>query len=519
MMVKCSPDYEADCNEKTPILEKEESGCLTGLLQKRYIFRLLGFLGFVNVYAMRVNLSVALVAMVYTPPKPDGFDREGTCANLLPYDPGHHGADNDTYPTMASNQFNWDSKEQSDILGAFFYGYVITQIPGGILAEKYGAKWFYCGGILVTSVFTLLTPWAAEWGFWPLFVARFIEGLGEGVTYPAVNVLIGKWSPEMERSRTSAVIFSGSAIGTVVSMALSGILSATYGWEWVFYLFGFVGVVWCVPWLLLVHESPETHPTISDREKAHIMEGRDAGIKPDIPYKAILSSGYVWILAVTHFGQGWGFYTLLTEMPTYLSNVLHFDLKQNGLISAVPYLVQAFFAVSASMIADKMRATGKWSITRIRKIFNSLAFFIPGVLVLLVGFAGCQPAVIVVLLTMSVGFNGLIHAGFNVTHVDMSRQFAGFLMAVTNFVSNFSGFLAPRYVGWMTERGQTLETWRYVFVTTASVFCIAGIIFDFFGTAEKQPWGTASPEPTSSSSNESSSETPVVIPMADDPPR
>ncbi|KAG8171547.1 hypothetical protein JTE90_017403, partial [Oedothorax gibbosus] len=59
-----------------------------------------------------------------------------------------------------------------------------------------------------------------------------------GVTYPAVNVLIGKWSPEMERSRTSAVIFSGSAIGTVVSMALSGILSATYGWEWVFYLFG-----------------------------------------------------------------------------------------------------------------------------------------------------------------------------------------------------------------------------------------------------------------------------------------
>lgn len=78
----------------------------------------------------------------------------------------------------------WDTKVQSIILSSFFYGYVITQIPFGILSKKYGAKYFLGVGMLINSVFGLLVPIAAHKGFLWLCVVRFIQGLGEVSYYP-----------------------------------------------------------------------------------------------------------------------------------------------------------------------------------------------------------------------------------------------------------------------------------------------------------------------------------------------
>ena len=80
-------------------------------------------------------------------------------------------------PTNHSNPsqdgpFDWDREQQGTILGAFFWGYVCTQIPGGMLAERYGGKLIFGLGILVTSVFTILTPLAARGGFVLLIICR-----------------------------------------------------------------------------------------------------------------------------------------------------------------------------------------------------------------------------------------------------------------------------------------------------------------------------------------------------------
>lgn len=77
--------------------------------------------------------------------------------------------------------YDWDSETQGWILGSFFYGYILTQIPGGYLARKYGAKWLLGLGILGTVVFTLLTPVAADLGAGYLIAVRVLEGIGEVV--------------------------------------------------------------------------------------------------------------------------------------------------------------------------------------------------------------------------------------------------------------------------------------------------------------------------------------------------
>ena len=65
------------------------------------------------------------------------------------------------------------------ILGAFFYGYIATQIPGGYLAEKYGGKWLFGIGTFMTAVLTLLTPVSAYAGTEWFIVIRVLEGFFE----------------------------------------------------------------------------------------------------------------------------------------------------------------------------------------------------------------------------------------------------------------------------------------------------------------------------------------------------
>ncbi|XP_055941336.1 putative inorganic phosphate cotransporter isoform X2 [Argiope bruennichi] len=479
-----------DGQESFGIPDQRNTHCLSGC-PKRWLLILLGFFGFVNVYAMRVNLSVAMVAMVRKQDRIDNANVGIACFELLKQGPNGTSSSSDS-----DGDFDWDPSTQSLILGSFFYGYVITQIPGGYFAEKYGAKWLYGIGVFITSVFTLLTPYAAFWGVWPLIIVRAIEGLGEGVTFPAMNALLGRWAPKNERSRMASIVYNGAAVGNVISFALSGIISDTLGWPSVFYIFGFLGIIWTFFWLFLVYETPELHPCITEEEIKYIRKGQDSsGVwkTPAVPWKAILTSRFLWALVITHFGQNWGFYTLLTELPTYLAKILHFDLKQNGMLSAIPYLMQACLAICASFIADRLRASGRYRINTIRKWFNSVAFFSPALCIALIPYVGCEPTVIIILLAISVGLNGFSHSGFNVTHVDMSPEFAGTLMGITNCIANLTGFLAPAYVGVIIQTGQTLNNWRIVFFTTSAVYVVSGLVYNIFCTAELQPWGTARP--------------------------
>ncbi|GFR00304.1 hypothetical protein TNCT_75011 [Trichonephila clavata] len=381
----------------------------------RYVFALLGFLGFFNVYAMRVNINVAIIAMVKeSNPSNDTSSQEIiACQELLQEAPyGNSSAKSHSIP---SGEFDWDPQLQGLVLGAFFYGYVITQIPGGLIAEKYGAKWLYGAGMLLTTIFTLLTPIAARWSVWALVVARVIEGIGEGVTYPAINTLIGQWAPKLERSRFNAFIYTGSNIGTVFTLTISGILCDSNflgGWPSVFYVFGASGCFWLILWTFLVFETPDSHPRISRDELLYIRQSQDKPRKrPPTPWKSILTSIPFWALLVTHFGESWGFYTLIIQMPMYLSNILHYDINQNGALSALPSLMLSIVSILASILADKLRAKGKWRITAIRKILNSIGFFGPAICLTAVAFLGCRPIIIVVLLSLAMGLNGFAFSG------------------------------------------------------------------------------------------------------------
>jgi len=130
-----------------------------------------------------------------------------------------------------------------------------------------------------------------------------------------------RWAPPLERSRMAGVVYAGTYVGNVIAMSTCGIIAETLGWPSIFYIFGGAGCVWWCLWALVVRECPEKDPYISEEEKRYIMASLQENknrVSPKIPWKAILTSSAVWAIALAHFSENWGVYTLLTQLPTFL---------------------------------------------------------------------------------------------------------------------------------------------------------------------------------------------------------
>ncbi|CAL1268942.1 unnamed protein product, partial [Larinioides sclopetarius] len=179
----------------------------------------------------------------------------------------------------------------------------------------------------------------------------------------------------------------------------------------------------------------------------------------------------------------------LTVMPTYFQNILQFDIKKNGILSALPYAALATNIAIASFIADGLRKCNKLSITAIRKIANSLGLIGPAVCCLGIVAFSCQREMIVGVLCLALFLNGFAFSGFGVTHVDMSADFSGVTFGISNSVGNIAGILAPVVVSFLTASGDTVENWNIAFYITATVYITCALFYAFFASAELQPWG------------------------------
>ncbi|XP_076349966.1 putative inorganic phosphate cotransporter isoform X2 [Tachypleus tridentatus] len=146
------------------------------------------------------------------------------------------------------------------------------------------------------------------------------------------------------------------------------------GWPSVFYVFGSCGVIWFLFWSILVTNTPESHPRISEEELIYIQQNRQTVSSPlhqAIPWRAILTSGPVWAVALTKCCVSWGFYTLFTELPNYFKRVLHSPIKRNGFENSAIYLAHTVSFVAFGVIADCIRARSQLKITHIRKLFET----------------------------------------------------------------------------------------------------------------------------------------------------
>uniref|UniRef100_A0A8C4TMK6 Vesicular glutamate transporter 1 n=1 Tax=Erpetoichthys calabaricus TaxID=27687 RepID=A0A8C4TMK6_ERPCA len=464
--------------EGRPVEMKEHSrpmvDCTCFGLPRRYIIAILSGIGFCISFGIRCNLGVAIVSMVN---------------NNTIYEGGK--------VIIQKAQFSWDPETVGMIHGSFFWGYIVTQIPGGFIAQKFAANRVFGFAIVATSTLNMLIPTAARVHYGCVICVRILQGLVEGVTYPACHGIWSKWAPPLERSRLATTAFCGSYAGAVVAMPLAGVLVQYSGWSSVFYVYGSFGVTWYLFWIMVSYESPAVHPTITEEERRYIEEsiGESAKLmnplqKFKTPWRKFFTSMPVYAIIVANFCRSWTFYLLLISQPAYFEEVFGFEISKVGLLSALPHLVMTIIVPIGGQIADFLRSRQLMSTTNVRKMMNCGGFGMEATLLLVVGFSHTK-GVAISFLVLAVGFSGFAISGFNVNHLDIAPRYASILMGISNGVGTLSGMVCPLIVGAMTKH-KTREEWQYVFLIASLVHYGGVIFYGIFASGEKQPW--AEPE-------------------------
>ncbi|MEB7424742.1 MFS transporter [Mammaliicoccus sciuri] len=343
------------------------------------------------------------------------------------------------------------SKAQFGLLASFFsLGYALMQVPSGILAEKFGPKKMLTIALLWWSAFTILTGIVKNHGL--LYFVRFLFGVGEAPMYPSNAVFNSYWFNKNEKGRASSALLAGSYFGPVIAPIVTIAIMNAFGWQAVFYIFGLVGILIAILWVIIAKDLPEQHKMVNEAEKRFIMETRDVVDtgKTTAPWNVFFKRFSFYAIAAQYFVVQFVITLFLYWLPTYLHEQYHVNFKEMGFIAGAPWLAMFVIIMLGGTISDKILSLGKSKFVA-RSIIAILGFIVfcislffalttNNLYLCIIGFCICLAGV-----GASMGMSWA-------TATDLGRNFAGTVSGWMNLWGNIGGFLSPFLVGLLVDR-------------------------------------------------------------------
>jgi sugar phosphate permease len=220
-----------------------------------------------------------------------------------------------------------DKEEFGRAVGAFFLAYALTQIPAGLLADRFGARVSLSAYVALWSLATLLLGFAH--GLAAIMVMRVCLGVAQAGAYPAAASAIRSWMPLAGRARANSCVSTGGRLGGLLAFALTPLLmqaaATAFGWSsglWrpVFMLYGALGLLWAAAFWWRHRDEPSRHPRVGAAELTIIAadNAADRQHAARLALVPMLTDLNVWVVSAIMFLLNIGWVFLVTWMPTYL---------------------------------------------------------------------------------------------------------------------------------------------------------------------------------------------------------
>uniref|UniRef100_A0A336JZS7 CSON009539 protein n=1 Tax=Culicoides sonorensis TaxID=179676 RepID=A0A336JZS7_CULSO len=478
------------------------------LLEKipaRLVLYFLSWSGFLVSFMMRNDMNFALVAMVGSNNTEIYNDNNSYLSSNISMGHNNNSINESSSMLLKNNQsheketedlgykgeFDWSTYVQSMIISVFYWWYVVSQVVGGVATQYFGTKNVFGWSQFATAASSLLIPLAADTNYVLVIILRSIQGFASGLTWPAMYAIVGVWIPPIERSRFMSS-FQGFSIGIGLTYPICGFIIAHFGWRYVFYFTGGVGMIWCVIWYFLAFNSPAEHPRISEQEREYIDLNVSNDIKDGqgmkVPWKSIFTSLPAWSIGITTFGRIWVHYTFIIGGPNYMKNILHFSIQKNGFLSGAPFLCSYLSSVVFCYLADVLVTCNFMSLTNVRKVFTAMSQIIPGLLTLLIGYLGDNLILILTMWFIAVSFITASYAGAMASIVDIAPNLAGPVLAFCQTIHMSASFLQPIVAGLLIQDNTSLSQWQFSFGLASVIAIVTYLMFQIYGTSEIQKW-------------------------------
>ncbi|WP_276210697.1 MFS transporter [Heyndrickxia coagulans] len=350
-------------------------------------------------------------------------------------------------PIMESFGIN---KVQFGFLNSLFsLGYAISQIPAGLLSEKFGARIIVSCSLIWWSIFTMLTATVRTFG--SLGAVRLLFGMGEGPMYPGNAVFNTYWFSKKEKGRASSALLAGSYFGPVIGPAITVSIFQAFGWKAAFYTFGIIGIVVAFIWYALSRNKPEDHPKISKEELEYIIKERSVAkeVKKAAPWGYLLRTPRFWIFGLTYFVTIYIVTIYLVWLPTYLQEARHLTLAKSGLSASLPWLAIFITVMTGGAISDRLLSKGKSRM--VARGGLAIGGLIAFAITMFLASRTETTTTSVLWLTLSLGSLGFPVVTSWAVANDLGREYAGSVSGWMNMWGNIGAFLSPLVCGWLAQ--------------------------------------------------------------------
>ncbi|WP_292034307.1 MULTISPECIES: MFS transporter [unclassified Brevundimonas] len=360
----------------------------------------------------------------------------------------------------ASKDLGLDPIQMGYIMSAFAWAYVIGQIPGGALLDRFGTKLIYTIAIAAWSFFTLVQGFSGFLAggaiFAGLFAMRFMVGLAESPSFPGNARLVAAWFPGSERGTASAIFNSAQYFSLVVFAPFMGWLVHTFDWHSVFFVMGGLGLIAAFVFWKMVR-SPVDHPRVNKAELDYIEAGgglvrmEDRTVTKSAAFswanvKQVLGSRMLMGVFIGQYGINVLTYFFVTWFPIYLVKERGLNILEAGFAAAAPALCGFAGGVLGGIISDALlKRTGSLTIARKTPLLIGMLL---SALIIACAYID-NSAMIVVVMAVAFFGKGIASLGWAVVSDTSPREFVGVTGGIFNTFGNSAGIVTPIVIGYI----------------------------------------------------------------------
>ena len=391
--------------------------------------------------------------------------------------------------TTIQSIFSIDSITLGYLFSSFAWAYMLAQLPGGWLLDRFGSKKVYAISIFLWSLTTFLQGFiggmSIATAIVTLFILRICVGAFEGPTFPANSRVVTTWFPGAERGTASAIFNSAQYAAAVVFTPIMGWITHTMGWSQVYLFMGAVGMLMSLGWWLLYH-LPVDHPWANRGEVDYIAQGgglidmdktsrknKEQKVDTWACLKELLSSrmllgvyaGQYFITTIVYF--------FLTWFPIYLIKALHMPIMKAGFVASLPALCGFLGGILGGAFSDYLLRRG-YSTTVARKIPIVVGLLLSTSIVAC-NWASTETVVIVIMALAFFG-KGLGSLGWAVVADTSPKEAAGLAGALFNTFANLAGITTPIVIGYIVQRTGSFDG-ALLYVAINAALAVVSFVF------------------------------------------
>jgi len=301
----------------------------------------------------------------------------------------------------------------ANISMVFILSYAFGQAIFGKIFDWLGTR---VGFVLSIGVWSLATAaHAFAQGMLSFSIFRAILGVAEAGNWPGAAKSNADWFPTKERALAQGIFNSGAAIGGIIAIPLIAYMTVYFDWKMVFVVIGLVGLLWLIPWIILVKAPPKSHPWITDEEREYILTGQRATDAIEVPEEEeynpstgeLLSRKQSWgvIIASAAIDPIWWLFVFW--IPIYLNEVYAMDVQSIGIYGWVPYVGAMFGAWFGGLLAQNRLKAG-WNVDKTRKLTITLGCLIMLPALLAMANPGGPTTAVIIMAVILFGFQTAI---------------------------------------------------------------------------------------------------------------